>query len=330
MMVLARVCLFGWMACAPAAEPSAAVPLRAASAGPAIATAVESQASVEADPPRTPPLYGFWGLNGYVSSAGLADVESRLGLTVFQVASSNPSWTVRVLLPMVRRAGLKVTLRMTDDHWAYTTGGAFDLEKWKANLDRWRGADVASFIEDGTLTGHMILDDIHNFETVDPSAADLEAMAAHSDALFPGLMTFVRVQATTIPVPASGRYTLVDACVNQYESKEGPVEVYAATEAARAAELGLGIINGLNIADGGDGSSGQPGWRRGFHAMSADEIRRYGAVLADVPGLIMFLNWEYDAEEAWSDGTIGAEYFRDPAREAALRELGERVKASGG
>ncbi len=271
------------------------------------------------------PYYGFWGLNGFVTPEGFEEMKSRVGLTIFQAANEDPVWTVGTLLPQVRAAGLRMTLRMTGDHGYYTEAGGFNLAAWKARLAEWRGSGIQPFIDDGTLVGHMLLDDVVNFETYDPTGADFEEMARTSKELFPGLMTFVRQKATDLPIPPGGRYRYVDAQVNQYEAMEGPVAVYAAAQAARARRLGLGVINGLNIADGGDGSSRQPGYRADHWAMSADEITTYGEVLARVPSCGMFLNWEYDAVETWNDGTIGADYFRRPDLQAALSALGERV-----
>lgn len=267
------------------------------------------------------PLYGYWGLNGYTSASGLADVKSRLGMTVFQVACSEPSYCVDTVLPMVEAAGVKVTFRMTPSAEAYTTSGNFDLELWKDELSRWTSVDVQPYIDNGTFVGHMILDDIQNFSGRDATAADLDEMARYSKELFPGLMTYVRERATEMPLPSSGQYVYVDACVNQYQFNHGEIHEYAAEQEAQAIALGLGTINGLNIADGGDGESGQAGWRSGFHAMSAAEITEYGNVLAAVPSMGMFLNWEYDGNEAWSDGTIGDTYFNQPALQSALADL---------
>jgi hypothetical protein len=89
--------------------------------------------------------------------------------------------------------------------------------------------------------------------------------------------------------------------------------------------LEVGVINGLNIANGGDGSSGQPGWGEGRFAMSPSEITEYGTVLANVPRCGMFLNWEYDGEEAWTDGSVGSTYFDKPELQAALLALGKVV-----
>lgn len=278
-------------------------------------------------PAPGPPLVGFWGLNGHTSPEGFDDLKRRFGLSVFQVACSDPEYAVSTLLPMARAAGVKVTLRLTPDHTAYTTLGSFDLARWKEALDIWAGSGVQAFIEDGTLVGHMLLDDIKNFERRDPDAADLDEMARCSKRLFPGLMTYVRQRASEMPAPRRGRYVYVDAAVNQYQAFEGEVGVYAAHEAADAKALGLGVINGLNIADGGDGSSGQAGYRPGRYAMSAAEILHYGSVLAAVPGCGMFLNWEYDGEERWSDGTVGSTYFDRPELSAALLQLSRQVAA---
>jgi hypothetical protein len=271
------------------------------------------------------PRYGFWGLNGFVTPEGLRATRDAFSMTIFHTATMDREWAVGELLPMVREAGLQVTLRLTGDHHHYTTGGDFDLEAWKRTLSRWEGIPLQEFIDDGTLAGHMLLDDIENFEGHDPDAAELDEMARFSRALLPGLMTFVRQKATAMPRPVGGKYIHLDAIVNQYKAAEGDVREYAATEAAAAAALGVGVINGLNIANGGDGSSGQPGWGAGKHAMSAEEIRRYGWVLSSVPECGMFLNWEYDGEERWSDGSLGSDYFDQDDRTAVLRRLGERV-----
>jgi len=290
-------------------------------------------ARAEPRPPCTadtcaPPPYGFWGLNGYITPEGLTDLKQRFGLSVFHTATVDPRYALTQILPIARDAGVKVTLRLTGDHPRYTTpAGDFDLDAWKAALAPWANPDVRPYIDDGTLFGHMLLDDIYTFEGRAPTAAELEEMARYSKQLLPGLMTFVREKATGMPEHAGGRYEHVDAVVNQYRSREGDVEDYAATQARRANALGLGIINGLNIANGGDGSSGQPGWGEGRYAMSAEEIARYGAVMAAVPGCGMFLNWEYDGEERWSDDSVGSDYFDDATLRSALDGIGDQVAA---
>ncbi len=272
--------------------------------------------------------FGFWGLDGYLSASGLEDVEGRFGATVFQGFSADPDWAVGTLLPMAEAAGMTVTLRMTGGPSYYTTDGSFDIDKWKAMLDPWVGSGVQEYIDNGTLVGHMILDDINNYEVRDPTAADLDELARYSKEQLPGLMTFVRKQASELPVPDGGTYSYLDAAVNQYKASEGDVTTYAEAERDAAVSLGLGVINGLNLANGGDGSSGQQGWGgSGTYAMSAAEIMTYGAVLVAVPECGMILNWEYDGEERWPDGTVGADYLDGSDVQAALAAVAREAAA---
>ncbi len=279
------------------------------------------RAPAAASEPRGIP-FGYWGLNGKVDPVGLKDVQGRLGATVFHTATRGPRYATEQLLPLVKASGMQVSLRLTGGHEFYTDPkGDFSLEMWSAMLEPWRDAGLEPFIADGTLVTHMLIDDMYLFDGKPPTAEDLEAMARLSHEILPGLRTFVRARATELPVPAGGRYRHVDFCVNQYHHRRGDVNVFVGENLAKARELDLGVINGLNIADGGDGSSGQPGWRKEHWALSAGEITRYGRPLVRAPDAAMFLAWEYDAEEKWSDGSIGATYFDQPDRQAALQGL---------
>jgi hypothetical protein len=269
-------------------------------------------------------------MNGHLHAAGLARAQARFGATVVHTATVSPAVALNTLLPLARSQGVSVSLRMTGDHSRYTGPlGGFDLDAWRATFAPWAAAapDLAPYVRDGTLIAHMLLDDIHNFPGRDPTAAELDEMARESRAALPGLLTFVREKATAMPTPESGRYQHVDAVVHQYRHREGPAQAWSDAQAARARALDLGVICGLNIANGGDGSSGQPGWGPGRFAMSAGEIERHGWVLAAEPSCGLFLAWEYDAEERWSDGSVGADWFDRPAQQAALASLAARLAA---
>lgn len=273
--------------------------------------------------------YGFWGLNGFIDAPGLLSVQDDFNSTVFQVASTGPNYTVNTLLPLVRDAGMSVTLRMTSQPTTYFESD-FDLDQWKTDLDRWDSIDLTDFIEDGTLVGHMLLDDIHNYSyvsgSIDPTAAELDEMARYSEEKFPGLLTYVRENATDMPVPLDGTYADLDAIVNQYNAYvDGDITTYATVEVAKANELNVGSIQGLNIVDGGNGDSGVEGSRSGRYAMTAAEIAEYGETLLSVDNVLMFLMWEYDGEQTeWLDETYtyGNTYFDEPALQQALYNLG--------
>lgn len=308
-------------------------------------------AEEELPPEETPDpiLFGFWGWNGYTSDDpehGLSYVQESFNATIIQVAQSGAHYTATQFLPLLQANGLKATLRLSGGNDTFTTvDGSFDLQAWKDALAVWDDACVAdaddclqSFIDDGTLVGHMLLDDIFTFQYggtygTQPTAADLDEMARYSEELFPGLMTFVRNKASTMPVPeGDGQYVYLDACVNQYTNfsgySDGPIADYVAEQAAAAASLGLDVINGLNIVDGGDGSSGVEGARVGKSAMTAAEITEYGEALMDretFPSLQIFLMWEYDGDSTpWLDPefAFGDLYFNQTELQEAIANLG--------
>jgi hypothetical protein len=280
----------------------------------------------EMDPDQGPIPFGLWGLNGFHDADGLVRVRDRFGLSLFHTSTHAPNFAVTTLLPMVREAGLHVNLRMAGDHTFYTdANGDFDIEAWKDMLRPWSGSGVQEYIDDGTIAYHMLLDDIANFSGRPPDGDDLDELARTSKEILPGLKVAVREESSKIPVPSAGRFEYVDASINQYMSIYGDVEAYAIENQGASNALGLEIVNGLNIADGGDGSSRQPGWSEGRWAMSANEIITYGHVLSAVPGCVLFMAWEYDGEELWSDGSVGSDYFDRPENTAALRWLSDRL-----
>ena len=283
---------------------------------------------LEADAGPIP--FGFWGLNGFQTPGGLEDVADRFGMTVFHTSTRHPNYAVTDLLPMVRDAGLSVNLRLVGDHEYYTDDdGDFSLSMWKEMMEPWRDERVQEFVDDGTLSHHMMLDDIYEFPGEPPSGDQLDEMAALSAEILPGLRTMVRAEASDMPRPSKGAYEHVDACVNQYTARHGDIEWYAAQQMEAGQRLGLDLVMGLNIANGGDGSSDQPGWSEGNWAMSPEEIEHYGYVLTGVDSSTEFLNWEYDGEEEWSDGSVGSDYFDQDELVEALSYLAERVTGGG-
>ncbi len=278
------------------------------------------------DPPAEPIPYGFWGLNGFVDAEGLAHTRDTFGIDTFSTSTRHPHYAVHDLLPAVRDAGMTVNLRLVGDHAYYTDAdGNFDLDAWKAMVDEWVDSGAQEFIDDGTFGHHMLIDDITEFPGQGPTGDELETMAVYSGRVLPGLATMVRANASELPAPTGGRFEWLDASVNQYLALDGDIVAYAEAQHDAAGALGIGVVMGLNMADGGDGSSGQAGWTEGKWAMSADEIRHYGTVLSTVPGTRLFLNWEYDAEELWSDGSVGSDYFDGTELRGALVELGQRL-----
>jgi hypothetical protein len=170
--------------------------------------------------------------------------------------------------------------------------GHFDYNVWKARVDRFLPITdkLNAYVADGTLLAFMMIDEPFakqrwGGQTV--PMATLDQMGRYSKSLFPDLPTAVRAAPSEL---RSYRWRFVDVSWAQYTSRKGPVAEYASTEVATARAEGLGLIAGLNISKGGDGSSGfgnpnEP-------SMSGAEILRYGHVLLEQPYICAFISWD--------------------------------------
>jgi len=276
--------------------------------------------------------FGFWGLNGYDTADGYNYVENNFNSTVYQVYSSGPNYNLNTLLPMVENANMKVSLNITGNYSDFDDAeGNFDITLWENALDHYfNNPDISAatqeYIDNDIVVGIMLLDDIYNFTGADPTAQELEQMACDMKSHI-NVMTWVRedINENLILPNGSFKFSCLDAIGLQYSTRKGSMADYITNQQQAADNLNLDIIAGLNIADGGNGSSGQQGWSgSGYYAMSANEITTYGeAMLNGMDNVIMFLMWEYDGVEHWPDGTIGSDYFNQPDLRQALYNLGK-------
>ncbi len=112
----------------------------------------------------------------------------------------------------------------------------------------------------------------------------------------------------------------LDAAWAQYSVRKGDVEPYVEKHVAAAKQAGLALVLGLNVLDGGDGSSGWRGTKSKYWAMSAAEVVKFGSVLARERNGCALLLWKYDRPDT--------SYFAQPEIQAALDQLG-RLAADG-
>ncbi|MBA3495690.1 MAG: hypothetical protein H0T86_01130 [Gemmatimonadales bacterium] len=196
-----------------------------------------------------------------------------------------------------RSARLVVKLCNGRDSFVKNDDGTFSFTKWKALIDGYRLVNLGPFINDGTLIGHYLIDEPHMTAKwggkVIPQAT-IEAMAQYSKQIWPSMTTFVRTTPTWLE-SSSVTYTHLDAGWAQYQSGKGDAATWIVAEVAAAKRKGLGLAVGLNVLDGGNGSSRIAGWSNGKYAMSAGEIRSYGGALLGQTHACAFFMWMYDA-----------------------------------
>lgn len=203
-------------------------------------------------------------------------------------------------LSTARAKGSRIVVKlcMGRDMFVKNADGTFSFTKWKALVDRYKTVNFSSYIADGTITGHYLVDEPSRATRWGGKAisqAQIEAMAAYSKRIWPGMPTLVRVVPSWL-AQAPVTYTHLDAAWFQYAARFGDPAKALATEVAVAKRLGLGLMAGMNVLDGGDASSGIPGYSAGKWGMSAAQVRSYGTALLNQSYICGFHTWMWDTK----------------------------------
>ncbi|HEY7612972.1 MAG TPA: hypothetical protein VH764_08250 [Gemmatimonadales bacterium] len=234
-----------------------------------------------------------FGSSGGVLNAYLNEVHTGW-LNGGSISPSN----VLANLSAARAKGGRVVLKLCKgkDSYVKNSDGTFSLSKWKSLVSQYRNVNLGPYINDGTIIGHYLIDEPHRAQRWGGkgiSYSTLEEMAKFSKSIWPDLNTMVRVTPSWL-AGASFTWKYVDAGWTQYRSTLGDPGRYIKAEAEAARREGLGLVVGLNVLDGGNGSSKIRGYSGGKWAMSASEIRNYGSAMLAVSEACAFFNWTYD------------------------------------
>ncbi|HZA93741.1 MAG TPA: hypothetical protein VE420_14045 [Gemmatimonadales bacterium] len=200
------------------------------------------------------------------------------------------------VLTDARARGARLVLKFSlPDPYIQNSDGTFNFTKWKDLVNRYRSIDLNTFIADGTLLGHFLIDEPHMANKwggkIVPQAT-VEAMAQYSKQIWPYVNTLVHTKMTWL-ASTSVTYHYLDAGWVQYASSKGPVSTWASTEISNAKTKGLGLVMGLNVLNGGNGSSGIRGTKSGKYSMSGSELRSYGTTILDQTYACAFVMWEH-------------------------------------
>jgi len=169
--------------------------------------------------------------------------------------------------------------------------GHFDLEKWEAQLDGWRpySEDIAGYIADGTIAGHLLLDepqDKTNWGGAEMNCANIEAAAAYSESIWPGMITGIGSHAawmdSTPCVWVSTDFALSPFVYSGFLTPDG----YLATEGPAAERAGLLLYASLNVLDGGSAKGAE---------MTAFQVQAAGGLFLSAPNVCGLTLWKWDA-----------------------------------
>ena len=189
-------------------------------------------------------------------------------------------------LAAIKARGGRIVLMMAGSQSNYQdASGHFSLTKWKQRIDRFRGIDFTSYINDGTIIAHYLIDepqDKGNWKGVPIPPSVVDEMGQYSKQLWPGLPTIVRTE----PRFFSSSPHYIDAAWAQYLSRFGDVNAYLARNVAEAQARGLELVVGLNLQAGGTPNKSR---------MTASQVRDWGSALLGSSYPCAFISWTFDA-----------------------------------
>lgn len=225
-------------------------------------------------------------------------------------------------LEAARQSGTRIMLSVVGRQTHYRNkNSSFSLALWKQRVDRFRGIDFSSYIADGTILGHYMLDEPHdqgNWGGATVSPATLDEMAKYSKQLWPTLPTVVRAW----PAYLKGHnYKYLDAAWAQYSPRYGassqrlPVKEFISKNVSEAKGAGLALVVGLNLLAGGS-SRGLEGYYPSQLAPSASDLREFGSALLESSYACAFISWRYDDR-----------YLSRSDVKAAISDLAEQARS---
>lgn len=211
------------------------------------------------------------------------------------VANIAPENLLSSLAGIKARGGKVILMLVGNDQYYKSADGTFSLTKWKQRVDRFKRINFSSYLSDGTVAGHYIIDEPNdpanwNGRPIPPST--VEDMAKYSKSLWPTMATIARAEPTYL----KGSHPYLDAAWAQYVYRKGPVADFIRTRVAEAQSQRLALVVGLNVIKGGVNGS----------KMTASQILSWGTTLLGSTYPCAFISWQYDAKFLSSAGIKSA------------------------
>ncbi len=242
---------------------------------------------------------------------------SHIGSFTGGLRSATPG-NVLTTAAAARQAGARVVLRLTSSDEVRNSNGTFSLTKWKAAVDRYAGIGLGTYISNGTIAGHMLVQNPANARAWGGqriSYSTLEQMAQYSRQRWPGLTTIVQENASWLAGNPSA-WQALDAASSVYSAESGDAGAWISGQASAAGKAKLGLMVSMNVLNGGTAASNLRGTLDGKYAMSASQLRNWGSTLVANSRVCGMLLLRYD------DRYFGRSDVRD-----ALRSLAGQAEA---
>jgi hypothetical protein len=215
-----------------------------------------------------------------------------------------PKYLLSQLAAIKSRGGKVVLMFAGNEKYYKDADGHFSFTKWKQRIDRFKGVNFSSYVKDGTIVGHYMIDEPNdpanwNGQPVPPSM--LDQMGQYSKQLWPDLPTIVRTE----PRYFGSNPKYVDAAWAQYLARRGDVNDYIKRNVSEAQNRGLALIVGLNFLKGGTPNK---------TPMTASQVEAWGSALLSSSYPCAFISWKYNTDYLSGTGIKSAlQTLRDKA-----------------
>jgi hypothetical protein len=217
--------------------------------------------------------------------------------SIYNGAHSNVSPSALLKeLQEVKSKGGKVILALSGSPKYYLDGKYFSLSKWKERVNRYKGINFRSYVDDGTVAGHYLIDepnDPANWGGRPVSSSTVEEMAKYSKSIWPTMATIVRAE----PKFMGDNHRYLDAAWAQYLYRRGNVNEYIKDVVGVAQRKGLALVVGMNVLKGGNPNGTK---------MTASEVEQWGSALLSSSYPCAFINWTYNSDYFNSSGIKSA------------------------
>ena len=222
------------------------------------------------------------------------------------------------ILETVHAGGLRVLVHLTGGRSNFQNAdGSFNLDMFKAQLDEWRGSELQKYVDNGTVIGHLMIDEPQdtngNWGGHAFKYEDLEAAAAYSKSIWPNLPA----GAGTSPVwlnSASFTWSAFDFASTPYTARKGDAQAFLNSQASAAQAEGLTLYMSINVLHGGN----TPG-----SAVTADQLRSWGTLFINDPRNCGLTMWKWDNSD-------NGNFFSSPDVAGVLAELNALAATRGG
>jgi hypothetical protein len=217
-------------------------------------------------------------------------------------------------LAAIKASGGKIMLDLSGGQkYLKDSDGHFSLTKWKQRVDRFKAINFSSYVKDGTIVGHFLLDepnDKTNWNGTQVAPSTVEAMAKYSKQNWPDMVTLVRTWPDYLD-DWSGTYQYLDAAWAMYTHDRFPdISSFVSTNVSKAQAEGLALVVGLNIMKGGNNGS----------QMTASQVKTWGSTLLSSSYPCAFIDWKYNSDYLSTSSMKDAmNYLRNKAESKSLK-----------